>query len=269
MFIQRRQDNQEEQQLRAELQRALRQGLEFHDYPGKDKLRAFLLNRQGHRCAYCERRINDKRRTSKKSQADTRRAPTNKIEHFHPQSSVTASDECRAAAGCNELHESSLELTNLLAVCAGQTDFAGVVSRHCDTSKANTDICAQLKNPNTAEQRDPSAPELGSLVVVERDGTVRPNPAYFPGEEEMKAAQDVLNDVLNLNAIWLKEARAKLYALLTRGLVSAIKEQSRKHHNVSRRQLRQKIVRARLKTLETKAPEFPSVYLSFCVENSQ
>lgn len=106
-----------------------------------------------------------------------------------------------------------------------------------------------MKNPNTADQRDPSVPELSSLVVVERDGTVRPNPAYFPGEEEMKAAQDVLNDVLNLNlnAIWLKEARAKLYALLTRGLVSAIKEQSRKHHNVSRRQLRQKIVRARLK----------------------
>ena len=49
MFIQRRQDNQEEQQLRAELQRALRQGVEFHDYPGKDKIRAFLLNRQGHR----------------------------------------------------------------------------------------------------------------------------------------------------------------------------------------------------------------------------
>lgn len=104
---------------------------------------------------------------------------------------------------------------------------------------------------------------------MERDGTVRPNPAYFPGEEEMKAAQDVLNDVLNLNAVWLKGARAKLYALLTQRLVSAIKEQSRKHHNVSRRQLRQKIVRARLKTLEAKAPEFPSVYLSFCVENAQ
>lgn len=85
----------------------------------------------------------------------------------------------------------------------------------------------------------------------------------------MRAAQDVLNDVLNLNAIWLKESRAKLYALLTQGLVSTIKEQSRKHHNVSRRQLRQKIVRARLKTLEEKTPEFPSVYLSFCVENSQ
>ena len=126
-----------------------------------------------------------------------------------------------------------------------------------------------MKNPNTAEQRDPSAPELGSLVVVEKDGTVRPNPAYFPGEEEMKAAQDVLNDVLNLNTIWLKESRAKLYALLTQGLVSAIEEQSRKHHNVSRRQLRQKIVRARLSSLEEKAPEFPSVYLSFCVENLQ
>lgn len=269
MFIQRHQDNLEEQHLRAELQRAVRQKLEFNDYPGKEKLRVFLLNRQGYRCAYCERRINDKQRSSKKSQVDMRRAPTNKIEHFHPQSSTSTADDCRAAAGCNELRESSLELTKLLAVCSGQTDFEGAVSRHCDTSKANADICAQLRNPNTVNLRDFAVPELGSLVGVEKDGTVRPNPAYFSGEEEREVAQGVLNDVLNLNAIWLKQSRKKLYSLLAQGLVASINEQSRKHHNVSRRQLRKEIVKARLGTLEEKAPEFPSVYLSFCVENLQ
>lgn len=67
----------------------------------------------------------------------------------------------------------------------------------------------------------------------------------------------------------MKQSRKKLYSLLARGLVASIKEQSRKHHNVSRRQLRKEIVKARLSSLEEKAPEFPSVYLSFCVENLQ
>lgn len=269
MFVHRSQDSQEERRLRRLLQDSIRDGEDFDNLSYKDELRAFLLERQGKRCAYCERTINNKQRSSKKEQADERRSPANKIEHFHPQSNVSGSAACVQAAGCADLAKAPLELSNMLTVCSGQSKIAGAVGEHCDTSKDNTDICKWMRNPNTVHLRDFAVPELGSLVVVEKDGTVRPNPAYFSGEEEREVAQGVLNDVLNLNAIWLKQSRARLYSLLAQGLVASIKEQSRKHHNVSRPQLRKEIVRARLSSLEEKAPEFPSVYLSFCVENLQ
>lgn len=210
MFVRRSQNSQEEHRLRLLLQDSIRNGERFSTLTYKDRLRCFLLERQGNRCAYCERKINNKLRSSKKEQTDEWRSPANKIEHFHPQSQVCDSAACVEAVGCGDLTQAPLELSNMLAVCSGQTKVAGVVGEHCDTSKANTDICRQMRNPNAARPVDSKSPELGSLVVVDPDGTVHPNPFFLSSEEDLPPAQEVLDDVLNLNSKLLKQQRAKL-----------------------------------------------------------
>ncbi|OIR46043.1 hypothetical protein [Corynebacterium sp. NML130628] len=265
MFVHRSQDSQEERRLRRLLQDSIRDGEDFATLSYKDELRAYLLERQGKRCAYCERQINNKQRSSKKEQADERRPPANKIEHFHPQSNVSGSAACVQAAGCADLAKAPLKLSNMLAVCSGQTKIAGAVGEHCDTSKANTDICRWMQNPNTARPADSKSPELGSLVVVDRDGTVHPNPVFLSSEEDLPQAQEVLDDVLNLNSKLLKRQRAGLYAELVKRRAT-VEKQSKKHRGASLVQLRRKFVEGRLRKLEQDSVEYPSVYYSFCVD---
>lgn len=268
MLVERYGNNQEEQRLRRLLERAFRENVPYDSFPEKEALRNFLLERQGNRCAYCERKINDKKRAAKEERPSARRKPTNKIEHFHPQSNSSMSVECENAAGCGDPLKASLELSNLLAVCAGQTEHQGATLKHCDTSKAGADICVSFKNPNVVRVDRPREPATGSLVVVARDGTVTPNPAYFPSEEQQQQAEAVISSTLNLNVGWLKDTRAALYAELTKLLAEIVRVQSKKHPNRGRPQLRAAFLKSKLLQLEKREYEYPSVYFSFCAHYS-
>lgn len=264
MFVDRNGDKQEEQRLRRLLERAIHEGVAYDDFLEKEALRNYLLERQGHRCAYCERKINDKKRTAKEERPGERRQPTNKIEHFHPQNNSFWSVECENATGCDDPLKASLELSNLLVVCAGQTEYQGKKLRHCDTNKEELDICVQFKNPNVVCVNGSREPARGSLVVVTRDGTVAPNPVFFPSEEQQQQAEEVLNSTLDLNAGWLKDTRAALYAELAKSLAKIVRIQSKKHRNKGKAQLRADILREKLLQLKKGQFEYPSVYLSFC-----
>ena len=128
----------------------------YDAYRPKDELRKQLVAEQRGLCCYCMATLG----------SDV------KIEHWRPQ------------------REKHLQLvyTNLLASCSGGEGRSRRF-QHCDTHKADADLC---RNP-----ADP-AHNVGAIVWFESDGRIRSSNLDFDSE---------LNTVLNLNAEHLKQAR--------------------------------------------------------------
>ena len=91
-------------------------------------------------------------------------------------------------------------MDQLALACPGTVPHRpdGKTETTCDTSKAESDICAVFHNPKLTH--------LVQLVDVERDGRIRPVPGMPAGSEK------VINDILRLNASFLCDERRKTMA---------------------------------------------------------
>jgi uncharacterized protein (TIGR02646 family) len=99
--------------------------------PYKDDYRAYLLNEQGHICAYCMQRITN---------SET------KIEHLKPRHSCCETEK--------------LSDTNMVAVCKGFTD----IYKHCDTFRGNLRPVAKHIMKLSPLMQNPNCEELISII---------------------------------------------------------------------------------------------------------
>ena len=93
--------------------------LDYGGYPGKDELRVSLCSEQGGICCYCMGRVR----------------PTigsMKIEHWQSQENY---------------QDQRLVYSNLLGACMGGEGYRPK-DQHCDTYKADRDLCKNPANPN-------------------------------------------------------------------------------------------------------------------------
>lgn len=154
----------------------------YDDLHSKADARNALWAEQRGLCAYCERLLGKQDLTSHRT----------KIEHFHPQNKTTGGSECTRNSGDSDLETSPTSWTNMLLCCDGTSGAAGITT--CDTSKHGTDICAEFRNPKTW-------PGGQAMLLVSRDGTVSAGPGL------PTSADEVINEVLNLNAAHLVKLR--------------------------------------------------------------
>lgn len=146
-------------------------------------VRLALFNAQNGRCAYCERRI---RLTAPGE------SPKTRIEHYHPQSRLHLTSDCKRASNARTGELARTSWLNLLLCCLGN----GADGATCDRKKESTDICSDFTSPKLA------ARSAQSLVEVTVDGRVAPRPPDPSG-----VRQAVLDDVLGLNDSELVRAR--------------------------------------------------------------
>ncbi len=200
-------------------------------------------------CVYCERTI---------PLAKHQYVPVAKIEHFHPRADAawagkstrqwTRSACCtESAAGSHSASKTAW--TNLLLACPGTVPHRpdGKTETTCDTSKAESDICAVFHNPKLTH--------LVQLVDVERDGRIRPVPGMPAGSEK------VINDILRLNAPFLCAERQKTMARLYREYKNA----KDRHHGLTPKQKRRYASQIR-RQADQLGTEYPSSMLAVAKE---
>lgn len=165
---------------------------EYKSIPGpvKEELRAHLFVEQNGRCAYCERSL----------RLD---ATTTRIEHFHPQNPPPGSSTsvCAHRLGERSTARSDVSIKNMLLCCLGSTRSEGDERATCDTRKGNKHICEDFYTPKNL----PSTAD--SIVEVRQSGRVVPT--VHPGD--VSAAEEVVEEVLNLNAAALRDQRRKIF----------------------------------------------------------
>lgn len=147
-------------------------------------VRRALWKEQGHRCAYCERRL----RNPERSDHGT------KIEHFHPQSSSLWTSDCQRNVGASNSDLASVSWGNLLLCCDGGEGSGRNFT--CDTAKASQEICASFRNPKNAS--------VEFLVDIDNSGRAS-SVAGLP-----QGSYEVVETVLNLNADHLVAARRRV-----------------------------------------------------------
>lgn len=177
------------------------QGATYDMVRSDSSLRRALWEQQGGRCAYCERGLRDPSRDDHHT----------KIEHFHPQSSSKWDSDCRSCSGAANHAKTTTTWRNLLLCCDGNESAGQDFT--CDTSKADIDICSDFRNPKHWTQGD-------RLVDIDRSGFAKPRPGL------PNAATTVIDDVLNLNAKALVEARMRVLSARRK----AINQQRRLNH---------------------------------------
>lgn len=169
-------------------------GVAYGDLFSMKALRRQLWEQQGGRCAYCERRLKGWDRDDH----DT------KVEHFHPQHTVVWTSDCKTSSGATKHDKSATSWPNLLLCCDGATpETEGRTIQHCDSRKGDIDVCSDFRSPRawTGDR----------LVDVKRSGRLQ----VVGGLPDR--AQEVIDDVLNLNCTIFVEARkATIDALLRR-----------------------------------------------------
>ncbi len=140
----------------------------------KEKVLESLMKEQGHLCAYCMRRIPEKRRLPDGVSPAT-------IEHWFPQNPEDKED-----------HGQGLDYRNMLAVCAG--------NRGCKTEK---NLTCDARRKNSAIKVNPCNPDTLKGIFYEATGRIR---SVDP------AIDEDLDKRLNLNceAISLPEIRKKV-----------------------------------------------------------
>jgi uncharacterized protein (TIGR02646 family) len=196
-------------------------------------IRRALRDQQKGLCAYCERRLRDVERDDHRT----------RIEHFHPQAGTRWDADCQVCSGAGSQADSPTTWTNLLLCCDGN-EHAGE-DFTCDKLKNNTDICSEFRNPRVF---------AGSALVVINaiDGTAQAAPGLPAG------AGGVVDEVLNLNAKHLIDARLSLLQAIRRELMPKI---TMVRSEAQRKSARAQIAaRARRDATES---EYPSVYLAF------
>lgn len=164
-------------------------GATYRQLSGVRAIRKLLLDEQGGVCAYCERplrlREGEKHRT--------------KIEHFHPRHLSKAASllpqQCGMASGASSALRAQTEWTNMLLCCDGG-QRPGTGPRTCDTKKDRAHICERFRNPKNV----PAGAELLVRIDPLTGRAVAAN--WLPA-----GAQEVIDDVLNLNADQLIRAR--------------------------------------------------------------
>lgn len=206
----------------------------------KEELRQFLYLRQYGLCAYCECSLGDSETINR----------TTKIEHFHPQSSVKLTQDCLTRLDLKREQDTTLLINNLLLVCAGNKTKGSEL--HCDSSKADIDICSVFLNPNLNRSFD-------SLVHVNPlNGAICIRPGAHPGE--LCEANTVLDDILHLNNDQLCEMRRKIAASLRGEIAKLYKREQLKGHYETRTSIRDKFV-SNLRGRPIKK-DYPSVHFS-------
>lgn len=208
----------------------------------KAAVRRALYEAQRGRCAYCEEKL--------VLELGEPQLPKTKIEHFHPQRDGLSDGgppprQCLERTSLSRLDRADVSWGNLLLCCMGgsdksnegktdETSFPGSRQRrrqqHCDTSKADADICATFYNPRNIGSH------VVSLITVAFDG--RAFAAYFPGAEA--EAQAVLDRTLNLNRRTLQDNRAKVFSGYLKNFTH---ERARDAGSTPNEQLRQRFVR--------------------------
>jgi len=137
----------------------------------KDNLRKSLLDEQGWVCGYCQQKFSNEYKC--------------KIEHHCEQSICN---------GENDTQDRTLDYTNLLAVCYGNS---GLKEKHCDSQKSDFSIANGLPievNPWIAAHMNSISYHSSGLIKSSR---LKHN--------------DEINVILNLNNRRLKNLRAKKY----------------------------------------------------------
>lgn len=114
--------------------------------PYKDDYRDYLLNEQGHICAYCMQAIT---------------AKVTKIEHLRPRHSCGNESE-------------KLSDKNMVAVCKGLTDRY----KHCDTYRGNLKPVAKQKMKLSPLMKSPNCEE----IITINDGILESSDATFNKE---------------------------------------------------------------------------------------
>lgn len=174
------------------LQMAISDGISYDGW-GRDvsqEVREAIAADQYGLCCYCERTLR---------MGDTHKT---KIEHFHPRSADQwigrpqkewRASACSRESGARDHQVSKTAWSNLLLACSGVGS-----EETCDTKKGGSDICADFPNPAQTSR--------SNLVVIQRGGVAAPANGMHSGSGR------VINDVLNLNAHSLREARRAMMA---------------------------------------------------------
>ncbi|GAA4266191.1 hypothetical protein GCM10022256_18030 [Frondihabitans peucedani] len=160
------------------------QNATFDEVKADGILRWVLFEQQRGRCAYCERPLRRPDHIEHKT----------KIEHFHPQNSDHWNEACQQESGASDDFKAPTTWSNLLLCCDGNESVT--LAKTCDTSKSNTDICSEFRNPRAWHSI--------LLVHISRDGRALPDPALPDG------AIGIVNNVLNLNEKELVAARRQI-----------------------------------------------------------
>ena len=124
------------------------------------------------------------------------RPTASRIDHFHPQSITIDDPVCRSRLAGTAPTTSGTAWVNLLLCCDGGAE------RTCDVGKRDTHICARFLNPKDVSQ------VVDRLLDVGNGGRVTARPLLPPG------SQEVVDDVLRLNATALVSARSETLAAL-------------------------------------------------------
>lgn len=157
---------------------------DFSNEDGRKELHEALLKEQGYICAYCMQRIDN----------------SGKIEHWKGQS---------------EHGENSLDYDNMFAVCRGKMGEK-TVDFHCDTKRSEYQSIGQgdlTLNPTNANH-------IHSLKYL-RNGTIYHQNIEISTEEDKSKLSLIDIDLqyhLNLNHLYLKDNRAKVYAAVSQVL---------------------------------------------------
>lgn len=200
-------------------------------------IRQALFDEQRGLCAYCERAL-------VRPADDGHQTRRTRIEHFHPQhpaEGAATRQACLMRSGATSVNDYDTTWTNLLLCCDGE-EARGKPYRHCDVTKANTDICTTFRNPKT----DPRP----RLLDVQGGGRVVPV-AGMPAE----AAAQVEN-VLKLNGPSLVKTRDRLFSAFIRQIAA---EKRRQPYGLT--SARRQTLKARLHAAAITGP-YPSVALS-------
>lgn len=205
-------------------------GATYDELKSHASVRRQLWAQQAGRCAYCERSIRN---------PDDDGEHRTKIEHFHPQKGNRWGGACQAGSGAKQHTESPTKWSNMLLCCDGN-EGAGY-DRRCDTSKGNTDICEEFRNPKNWAH--------GAMLDVQKSGRVTPATGLPEGAER------VVESILNLNSRELVDARRRLFAALKKAVVT----KSRKHRGLNQAQ-RIEIIETLRRSATTQ--EYGVVYLS-------
>jgi uncharacterized protein (TIGR02646 family) len=158
----------------------------FSELSSEPSIRRALWEQQGRRCAYCERLLRDPSRDDHQT----------RIEHFHPQSSAQWNTDCKRASGAGTKAKAPTTWSNLLLCCDGNESVGKPFT--CDKSKDDIEICADFRNPKLWSGHP------DRLVNIDREGRAEPV-VGLPAR-----ASHVVDDVLNLNAEHVVEARQRV-----------------------------------------------------------
>jgi len=146
----------------------------------KEEVLESLMNEQGHLCAYCMRRIPEKRKLPEGVHPAT-------IEHWFPQNPETGEDIGQG-----------LDYRNMYAVCAGNRGCGDKRNLTCDAKRGNTELVVNPCNGDT-------------LISISYNAK---GEIYATDLQINKELNDIFN--LNCEAVSLPESRrAALYALLS------------------------------------------------------